>query len=260
MQSPAPEAAEYRQLPADHHELAADNRQHNRQLGDPTQPAGKSADEEFEAPYGVYYKRELVQQFGRKDSTTAANHTQADGAIGVPAALVSAFALTMLQSEMKDSHAEDYASTCSHYGSLRTVQLVTMALAGAAAMIAVTISASVYFVGIKLSLDPALWHWWFFGIVNWRVRSRRCFELSLPLLMMAIALQPEAWCEEQMAAILILAIFSSAAAFLAFFSWFIVPVSAPVTTLADWHKRVTSEAHDEGSSHRGGDPTWAWKY
>ena len=153
---------------------------------------------------------------------------------------------------MKDSHAEDYASTCIHYGSL--LQLYNSSLwhfAGAASMLAVAISASVYFVGVKLSLDPELWHWWFFGIVNWRVRSRRCFELSLPLLMMAIALQPEAWCEEQLAAILILAIFSSAAAFLAFFSWFIVPVSAPVTTLADWHKRVTSEAHEEGSSHKG---------
>ena len=95
----------------------------------------------------------------------------------------------MLQSEMKDSQQK---TTLQRHSWVAALQLVTMALAGAASMLAVAISASVYFVGVKLSLDPELWHWWFFGIVNWRVRSRRCFELSLPLLMMAIALQPEA--------------------------------------------------------------------
>ena len=104
---------------------------------------------------------------------------QAEGAIGVPAALVSGFALTMLQSDLASSRAEDFPD-CAVYQPLRKLQLVVMALAGTASMLAVIMSASVFFAGSKLgslsTLDLA--DWFFMGIRDWRIRSR-LVELQL---------------------------------------------------------------------------------
>eukprot|EP00929_Paragymnodinium_shiwhaense_P008629 TRINITY_DN112584_c0_g1_i1.p1 TRINITY_DN112584_c0_g1~~TRINITY_DN112584_c0_g1_i1.p1 ORF type:complete len:211 (-),score=31.33 TRINITY_DN112584_c0_g1_i1:725-1357(-) len=128
----------------------------------------------------------------------AALLAQVDGeaTVGVPAALVCGFALTILSEELREPVAADIVHECPEADALHHWQCLAAGVAGCVAMISVVISWAVCFVGKRLAcdVDTEVVKWWLQSTQPSRAFGRVCFIISWPFFLASVVLQPEAWC------------------------------------------------------------------
>jgi len=168
-------------------------------------------------------------------------HVDAEGSIGVPAALVCGFALSVLASTIKDSFESDSelvracpAALPLHYG-----QVCILCFTGGISMCSMVLSSAIWYIGSKLlsmCKDDKDWEtifdWWFYQKCRaWRSNSRFLFINALPCFVVSFILQPQIWCRQRPLAVLMSIVLGAFAAITFYAVRVPLPIGHPGSSL-----------------------------